>query len=54
MIDRNTEEIEDILHESLAFLGEKHVQDSDVLRYGRLTFTAAPKVRYITIFREVN
>ena len=48
------EEVEDILHESLTLLGEKHIQDSDVLRYGRLTFTAAPKVRYFTIFCVVN
>ena len=48
------EEVEDILHDSLTLLGEKHVQDSDVLRYGRLAFTAAPKVRCITMFCAVN
>lgn len=44
-------ESEDILSDALEFLGGKPVVDDSVIRYGALTLTLAPKVRFQCPFR---
>jgi hypothetical protein len=46
--DANDESAEDILNDSLAFLGVNTVLGDDDIRYGPLTLTVAPKVSHIT------
>jgi hypothetical protein len=43
-MDNHEESTEDILNDSLAFLGGDPVVDSDTVSYGPLTLTIAPKV----------
>ena len=43
-MDNKEESTEDILNDSLAFLGGDPVVDSDIVCYGPLTLTIAPKV----------
>lgn len=42
--DNDLESSEDILHDSLAFLGGKPVVDDELICYGPLRLTVAPKV----------
>ena len=45
MTDSDTGDYEDILGDSLEFLGGKRVVDDDQITYGPLVLSVAPKVR---------
>ncbi|KAL0956916.1 hypothetical protein HGRIS_003020 [Hohenbuehelia grisea] len=51
MAANHPENYEDILNDSLEFLGGQRVVDSEVIRYGPLSLTVAPKAIQSTLQR---